>query len=201
MSDKISAIEVERKFHVPKDCDVKLTDLGAKFISEIKFHDIYYDTHSWDLTLSDHWLRKREEKWELKCPPGNRRQSCSTQYEEFEEENNILHKISLVLSIKSNTSLSDLIDSQTIKPFASYTTKRKNYNFDGVEIVLDQTDFGFNVGEVEVMAKSEAEIQEALQKVDDIVQQLGKNICFYSVVLGPNSILMDYCKKDITQWS
>lgn len=33
-----------------------------------EFHDQYFDTTNFDLTLQDFWLRKRKGCWELKCP-------------------------------------------------------------------------------------------------------------------------------------
>ncbi len=195
--DPPSAIEVERKFCLNEGSEEKLLALGGKLVKESQFTDVYYDTDDYTLTLSDHWLRRRDHTWQLKCPPppapvgaegddtveGNapRNEQKSTQYMEHETEGAILKALTSVLGEDSSTTgcsnLQQLLQVAGLNEFAQYTTHRKTYALDGFTIDLDLTDFGFRVGEIEVLVVDESHISEALHQIDELAEKLGRYYC------------------------
>ncbi len=180
-------IEVERKFVLGKDSDIKLRELGAELVKQNSFRDVYYDTVDNVLARNDHWLRTRDNQWQLKCPPRFRRgNDPSTQYAEYEKEETILKVLQVLLLRKESPSstltvppqgcgnLQGLVQKASLNEFAQYTTHRKTYVLDGFTIDLDLTDFGFQVGEIEVVVADESRITEALRRIDELAVKLGR---------------------------
>ncbi|XP_061095299.1 thiamine-triphosphatase isoform X1 [Conger conger] len=66
-----------------------------------------------------------------------------------------------------------------LAPFAEFTTERCSFSLagggeeGGVRVDLDQADFGYCVGEIEVLVPDENEVQSALQKIQRTAQRLG----------------------------
>lgn len=59
--------------------------------------------------------------------------------------------------------------------FAEYTTVRRSFTLeeDGVQVDLDQADFGYSVGEIEVLVSEGKDVQFALEKIEKAAQKLG----------------------------
>ncbi|KAM9331481.1 thiamine-triphosphatase [Gastrophryne carolinensis] len=179
MSNISNLIEVEIKFVPGPDVDKNLTALGAKLLKEITFRDSYYDSPDLHLTLSDCWLRKREDTWELKHPPQQVHRGLTgafTQYVELTQEDDILNKVSEILGVPCPSSIEEF----NLEEFASFVTCRRKFQLpleenSSTEIVvdLDEADFGFAVGEVEVLVETQEEVQNACQKVEEICRKLG----------------------------
>ena len=93
------AIEVEMKFTIPAGLEDNIRTHGGSLLHQKTFKDVYYDTHCSHLYLNDFWMRRRDETWELKCPPRGVHQPVkgSTQYAEFEVESEILHELQHIL--------------------------------------------------------------------------------------------------------
>ena len=51
---------------------------------------------------------------------------------------------------------------------------RSCYERENVNIVIDETDWGFRIGEVEVMVDSKAKVMEATKQIEQIAKELGK---------------------------
>ena len=172
-------IEVERKFHLPDTAALEdhLSQLGASLIASSSFTDIYYDTSECHLALSDHWLRQRGNKWELKCAPpnhrNNREDQRNTQYAEYDCPGKIANILSDLLGDSGKKDLSQTLESLGCEVLAKYTTVRRTYSLDDMTVDLDTTDFGYSVGEIEVMVDREEEMAHALMKVDQLAQKLG----------------------------
>ncbi|KAM3937567.1 thiamine-triphosphatase isoform 2-T2 [Leptodactylus fuscus] len=172
-------IEVERKFVPGPDVEDKLCTLGAELLEEITFRDSYFDNSDLRLTLNDMWLRRRGDSWELKHPPqrGARGLSgASTQYMELTSEDDIICRVSEELGVPCPLN----IESFGLQEFASFVTRRRRFQLPLVEksnlkvvVDLDEADFGFAVGEVEVLVQTKEEIENALKKVETICKQLG----------------------------
>ncbi|XP_077982586.1 thiamine-triphosphatase-like [Glandiceps talaboti] len=188
-------IEVERKFSLKGDCERKLLEVGAACLQQKSFEDSYYDTDSYDLTLADFWLRQREGQWELKSPPEHRDvESKSAQYAETSAADEILQKISAILKTRSLVSECDsetadqiavFVKQCGLKPFAVFRTDRKTYTLDGgFHIDLDETDFGYRVGEIELTVEQDGDVAAALQKIDAVAEKLG----FTSVTRVPGKM-------------
>ncbi|KAM5192837.1 thiamine-triphosphatase [Mantella aurantiaca] len=173
------SIEVERKFVPGPEVEKSLYALGAVLIKEITFRDSYYDCPDLRLTLADCWLRKREDSWELKHPPqpGARGLTgASTQYIELTQEDKIIGKVSEVLGVPCPSN----IEGFGLNVFASFVTRRRKFQLPleenlstKVVVDLDEADFGFAVGEVEVIVQTQEEVQNAFQKLEEICKKLG----------------------------
>ncbi|KAK2162194.1 hypothetical protein LSH36_102g07005 [Paralvinella palmiformis] len=61
------------------------------------------------------------------------------------------------------------------KPFASFRTERTKYRVgDDIIVDLDVADFGYSIGEIEVMVESGQQRDGAVKKINDFAQKLGK---------------------------
>ncbi|XP_063313215.1 thiamine-triphosphatase-like [Pelobates fuscus] len=179
MSHPSGPIEVERKFVPGPEVEDQLLTLGAVLQDEMKFQDSYYDSPDLRLTLADMWLRKRADSWELKHPlvRGARGlNGTSTQYQELNNEAEIICRVSEELGVPCPHNLESL----QLEEFARFVTTRRKFllplddnSNHNVVVDLDMTDFGFAVGEVEVLVQTKEEVQSALVKVDDICKKLG----------------------------
>ncbi|KAG9283243.1 thiamine-triphosphatase [Astyanax mexicanus] len=193
------SVEVERKFVCESDIQDKLKNIGAVCIGQSEFKDRYYDSPDYTLTLRDFWLRKREESWELKCPAFSRTdvekidEALCTKYREVTDLKKIQAVVKTVCSgavegsldvseqkmtdnyNKNETWLKDLM----LVCFAEYTTQRCSYVFeedggDGkVRVDLDQADFGYCVGEIEVLVSEGGDMQSAQHRIQKMAEKLG----------------------------
>ena len=70
-----------------------------------------------------------------------------------------------------------------MKSFAQLETKRKCYSrdTDKVNIVIDATDWGHSVGEIEIMVMDQDHITEATTKIETIGAELGKILITHSL--------------------
>ncbi|XP_040912099.1 thiamine-triphosphatase isoform X2 [Toxotes jaculatrix] len=189
------SVEVERKFSYSADTLKALEEIGV-CVGQRQFHDQYFDTPQFDLTLRDMWLRKRKGFWELKCPTaaGGGAEETSgaqvkaaalcTRYKEITSLPEIQLRLMDVLKDicedrHSETGSSHQDESWLSKMnlvcFAEFTTMRQSFTLeeDGVQIDLDQADFGYYVGEVEVVVPEGGDVQAALDKIEITAQKLG----------------------------
>ena len=81
-------------------------------------------------------------------------------------------------------SLRDALDHLGItNQFAKYTTYRRSFSLKGAKIDVDGTDFGFTIAEVEVMATNTDGVDDALKKINTLLEEIGEilsirtNIC------------------------
>lgn len=153
-------IEVEKKFSLnnkEKESLIKGSEnLGIKI-----FTDTYYDNQDKDLTTKDIWLRERDNKWELKIPVGNPSEQVSDQYKELTNE----EEIKKYLNFDDNKTLNQSLIESNYKPFASITTRRAKYKKGGLNIDIDEMDFGYEIAEIEKMVEDEQQIQQATKEI------------------------------------
>ncbi|XP_063769671.1 thiamine-triphosphatase [Pseudophryne corroboree] len=179
MSHLSGPIEVEQKFVPGPEIEDSLHALGAELLEEVTFQDSYYDSTDLRLTLCDMWLRRRGDRWELKLPPerdARNVKGSSTQYLELSNDAEIIRRVSEELGVQRPLS----IEALGLNNFASFVTHRRRFQLPHVEgsstkavVDLDETDFGFAVGEVEVLVNRQEEVQDALKKVEEVCKQLG----------------------------
>lgn len=164
--------------------------------SKRQFQDQYFDTPEFDLTLKDIWLRKREGCWELKCPTrvdGTEEMSgvqpkaaaLCTRYKEVTNLPEIQQRVKEVIKefCKDSESSSLQEDEESwvskinLVCFAEFTTVRQSFTLEeeGVQIDLDQADFGYSVGEIEVLVPEGGDVQPALEKIERTAQKLGES--------------------------
>ncbi|XP_034036798.1 thiamine-triphosphatase [Thalassophryne amazonica] len=213
------SIEVERKFLCNADTVKTLEALGAVCIGQWQFHDQYFDTPDFDLTLRNMWLRKRRGCWELKYPittaskregrSGEQptRSSLCTHYKEITnlpeiqlrvgevikgicrdtssqplaelaEEERTPIKAEACCNVASDGSLQDKdswLSEVNLECFAEFTTVRRTFTLDedGVQIDLDHADFGYYVGEIEVLLPDGGDMQCAQDKIQRTADKLG----------------------------
>lgn len=183
----VKLIEVERKFKISSNCRQKLKDMGAVMAKEMRFTDEYYDDIKYKLTLSDCWLRRRNKIWEFKIPPRHLSQKdTSTQYIEIRSEPEIMEHLFRLYNDRKSidcVSMDSLRNELDLDVFATFTTTRQTYHLPNCTVDLDIADFGYEVGEIEVMVSDETRIVDALNIIDDMARKLG----MISMVLYPHS--------------
>jgi predicted adenylyl cyclase CyaB len=155
-------IEVEKKFAPTK---VQLTKLlmSAKFISEIVFKDVYFDTKDFSLILNDKWLRLRDDKLELKLPLGEigHTHKSLDLYDEITNE----IEIRKILNLQKNINIEKALEIAGYKAVASFVTIRKKYQKESFNIDVDEIDFGYNLIEIETLIKNKSGMKAAGKKI------------------------------------
>lgn len=168
-------------------------------IADRQFHDQYFDTPSFDLTLRDIWLRKRKGCWELKRPTTVDKTAKTsgeepkvaelcTRYKEITDLLEIQLRVKEVIKEPNGdeqrcSSLEDedsWLSEMNLVCFAEFTTVRQAFTLEeeGVHIDLDRADFGYSVGEIEVLVPEGEDVQPALEKIERTAQKLGKLAIF-----------------------
>ncbi len=194
-SEAVKMIEIERKFAVTSDAGERIQQAGGERIKERTFVDEYFDTDSYQLTLADCWLRKRDGVWELKVGiHENKLSETCTKYVELEVESEIVARLGAILNAAcsstnpevntqqhaaTSSTVEEYIQQHDVQNFATFKTTRTFYKVGkigdedvDVSVVTDITDFGFNVGEIEIMA-SETEVDKTEQRLEKLSQDLG----------------------------
>ncbi|XP_029313687.1 thiamine-triphosphatase isoform X2 [Cottoperca gobio] len=189
------SVEVERKFLCNADTLKTLQEIGAVCLGQRQFCDQYFDTPKFDLTLRDMWLRKRKGCWELKCPTtsnGTEERSgeqskaaalCS-RYKEITNLPEIQLRVKEVIKDVCADRETEMSPSQedeswlskiNLVCFAEFTTVRRSFTLEeeGVQVDLDQADFGYHVGEIEVLLPEGGDLQSALEKIERTAGKLG----------------------------
>ncbi|CAC5396560.1 THTPA [Mytilus coruscus] len=173
---QMKQIEVERKFRISSDCRQKLMDMGAVMAKENKFSDKYFDDIRYKMTLSDSWLRQRNGRWEFKIPPRHMsKKDSSPQLLEITSETEIMkHLCKLYNYSKSveDITLDQLMNELSLDIFATFTTIRQTYYLPNCTVELDIADFGFEVGEIEVVVNDESRITDAVNIIDEVAKKL-----------------------------
>ncbi|XP_062593030.1 uncharacterized protein LOC134254522 [Saccostrea cucullata] len=170
----LSPVEVERKFKVTADTKIRLVEIGAELHKEKVFLDRYYDNPDYALTLKDCWLRQRNGCWEIKVVNGPLTK-FSTQYQEITNCNEIVDF--LVNHFRredlSGAPIDQVIQKLGLVQFVEFTTTRQTYFLPECTIDLDLTGFGYQVGEIEVMASDKSQIPRALDTITSVAKKLG----------------------------
>ncbi|XP_034718567.1 thiamine-triphosphatase isoform X4 [Etheostoma cragini] len=188
------SVEVERKFVCNADTLKTLEKIGV-CLGQRQFCDQYFDTPTFKLTLRDLWLRKRKECWELKCPTavneeketsGERSKAAAlcSRYKEITNLPEIQLRVKEVLKDvcedrETETSRSQedeaWLSRMNLVCFAEFTTMRRSFTVEeeGVQIDLDQADFGYSVGEIEVLVPEGGDVPSALEKIKRTADMLG----------------------------
>ncbi len=169
-NDGDAMIEVERKFQITEEGKRALTD-GAEFVSEKIMTDTYYDTADLQLTTKDRWLRLRDGKWELKEPLHalGFSKRAADQYRELTTEG----EIRAALRLPAGNDLGADLAKTGYEPFATIKTIRRKYKKEGFVIDLDVMDFGYEIGEIELMVQSESDMLGAVDRIRGFAQKHG----------------------------
>lgn len=136
------------------------------------------------------WLREREGRWELKCPTLLERTARTdaagelcTRYKEITNLAEIQMRVKDVVKDCEDGERGPSLQVEDawlqkcgLVCFAEFTTIRQSFALEeeGVHIDLDQADFGYSVGEIEVLVPEGGDINSALGKIERTAQKLGK---------------------------
>lgn len=178
-------IEVERRFVPGPDMEERLQELGGTLEHQVTFRDSYYDTPDLSLMRADYWLRQREGSgWELKYPGTAVVSGTHTEYMELTVESAIVGQLCDVLGadILGAGGVAAVLGPLGLQEVASFVTKRSAWKvvLSGTDeeepplrVDLDTADFGYAVGEVEVLVHEKAEVAAALEKIQSLSSMLG----------------------------
>jgi len=184
-SSLLKPLEIERKFWYDFDIEKKLLQLGAKQIDHNakQICDEYYDnTSNYFMLLNDYLLRLRNKNkisaWQLKYPSKFISQKIENYYE-IEDKQQIVSSIhSLAMKAKVNLpqfndySFDELIKVFDLKCFARINSTRYSYLYEDVRIDLDETDFGYKLGEIELMLDHQSSTNENMTKSYERISEL-----------------------------
>lgn len=188
-------IEVEQKFLLTEDQKQKLAK-DAKFLHQQKWRDIYYDDAHFSLGLKDWWLRCRDGKWVMKVPVAGDesgrnaaeiKTSLATQYEEINEED----QLRIVLQLENNTgNFAEDLQKAGYHNVAQFETTRQKYQMGDFVIDMDLTNFGYEIGEIELMVSDKSQTAEAQEKIARLANK-------YGLVLAPvRGKVIEFIKKN-----
>ncbi|PGH00168.1 hypothetical protein AJ80_09221 [Polytolypa hystricis UAMH7299] len=166
-----SVIEAERKFHFDKSLLERFRANNGnppffrlEYLGKKTFEDIYFDQNEL-LCSNGIWVRKRNGNWQAKLRQkggggeGGEGGFTNAQYEELEGKDRILDMIrGRRLNVNNDNNADPNCERLGLQLFARYTTYREAWKLDEkFEVVLDTTDFGHSVGEVELVETIEVE--------------------------------------------
>lgn len=167
-------IEVEKKFILTNEEIEKITQ-GAEFLSEKSFTDVYFDTAAFSLTTVDKWLRLRDDRFELKLPMNEGKGASQRKLDQYEELDTDM-AIRNVLDLASKGTLREDLETNGYKPFSTFTTTRRKYKKGDFIIDLDTMDFGYSIGEIELMVSEKSEMENALNKILSFAKELNLSV-------------------------
>uniref|UniRef100_A0A8C5V0M6 Thiamine-triphosphatase n=1 Tax=Microcebus murinus TaxID=30608 RepID=A0A8C5V0M6_MICMU len=179
-------IEVELKFIPGPGTEERLQELGSTLEHRVTFRDTYYDTPELRLMRADYWLRQRDSGWELKCPGAAGVLGPHTQYVELTAEPAIVAQLCEVLETEGpgDGGVAAVLGPMGLQEVASFVTNRSAWKLvllgadeeRPLRVDLDTADFGYTVGEVEVLVHEEAEVPTALEKIHRLSNMLGVQV-------------------------
>ncbi len=166
-------MEVEARFLLTPTSQVRLLE-GAKLIEETKFTVEFLDTPQWTLAYSNHWLKRKNGKYELKIPLKNRELDKTPHLATIFHEEKDKHKILGELDLPDEEDFEAALTKAKIRPFASIETTRTSYQKGAFRLDLDQAQFPlirtgvifhYAVAEIELDVPEDA----AMQAKEDII--------------------------------
>eukprot|EP01087_Luapelamoeba_hula_P011545 TRINITY_DN3145_c0_g1_i1.p1 TRINITY_DN3145_c0_g1~~TRINITY_DN3145_c0_g1_i1.p1 ORF type:complete len:288 (+),score=37.62 TRINITY_DN3145_c0_g1_i1:116-979(+) len=159
--------------------------------------------HHYPLTTNDIWLRRRNRGLECKVPIIDTSESNETKkndpnqhtlprvdrYEELSRVSDIVARLSRVLGNNGGdaqlayANADDDDENQlwmrwpTLRPFCRIESTRTKYDYKGgtATIDIDETDFGYHIGEIEVMVEGSdvpGEMQRRLRDAESCIQRI-----------------------------
>jgi hypothetical protein len=169
-------------------------------------HDEYYDNlESFFLIKNDYWLRIKTIDGKTQClelkmpsnvllPTGQQNLNKYIELINAEDMAKALlelakHSIEILKPILEKlTSIKSITDFFKLEQIATLSSKRTSFTLEnGVKIDLDQTDFGYFCGEIEILIdenSDHADINMAYHLIDETVTNLGKIRLFSGITCG-----------------
>ncbi|EZG06952.1 hypothetical protein H106_03682 [Trichophyton rubrum CBS 735.88] len=166
-----AVIEVERKFSCgPKSGEIFYSNRGSPSFDRVEnigqsvFEDQYFDYRQ-QLFKNGVWIRRREGIWQAKVRTDRTNSTfTNSRFEELSEPGEVLRLVQRLVSgvkfLPTERDGSDIRQSG-LEVMARYTTYRDTWRLNReFEVVLDRTDFGHWVGEVELQRDIEVDEDE-----------------------------------------
>jgi len=178
----------------------RLSQLGFAFASRIEMEDWYFDSPNFNLLRKDCWLRYRtnaqgDGQWQLKIgkTSDHTAKGRSTIYTELEGEDAVEKSCDLLnvpapmdelhapdmndIAFDGYTAPVFPVASSGFIPFARIFTQRSSWkalseSLNDLSVDLDLTDFGYAVGEVELLVDSPSDIATAQHRIRTLIEQL-----------------------------
>lgn len=160
-------IEVEKKFQ-PNGKELEALLADAEFIGEKTHKDAYYDYPDFRLFKKGFRLRNRDGRFELKIKNADFAASGTTNSEEIDKEPQILER----LGFSRDAKLAEIVD-KDFRVYAKWKTQRRKYRKEDFTIDVDETSFGYNVCEIEVMVEHPEDAAEAERKIVELAEKYG----------------------------
>ena len=171
-------IEVEKRFVNVTDENKRALIEDAELLKNKVNVDTYYDQDDFSLTLSDRWLRKRNDQFELKVPIAVGSKTEPTQvYRELETDGEIYE----ALGLPQVTVLEEDLAKAGFKAFMTARTSRGSYKGNGFNIDIDEStfdgqDFTYDGVDIEIMVEEENDIATATQRILDFARERGLSV-------------------------
>jgi uncharacterized protein YjbK len=163
-------IEIERKILLTED-QLDQLEKQSRSSQEVSFLDVYYDTKDYHLTGQNMWLRKREDRFELKRKVKDTA-SKNDIYEELVRDQDIKQAI----GISADAELAQALPSHRIAPFCHLKTIRKSLALELLHLDIDicyEKDFTYRVAEIEFLVQTQDEIPMAEKKIEEWLSKQG----------------------------
>ena len=134
------------------------------------FHDAYFDNPLRVLSKNPSgaiWLRKRDDKWQAKVTKSANKDFQKVSYQEV----SILSEIEKLVS-RYVPECPGPKDNFGLSPFCQYVTDRTEFTAnERFTVALDTTDFGHDVGEVEVIAKEGEDEKKVMGEIEKFMEE------------------------------
>lgn len=163
-------IEVEQKFQLQPEDRERLLE-GATYVSTQVMHDQYWDTAEAKLIAHETFLRYRDGRFELKVPLHRLTKELPKSYhfEELDDEGVIRQR----LGLPAGGELAADLKTAGYGVVADYTTTRTKYRHPPFTLDFDETDFGFQVLEIERTFERETDREAAAQSILEFANRFG----------------------------
>jgi len=149
-------IEIEKKF-IPTFENLEALLDGAVSMGEMTNHDIYYDYPDYRFLKGNIAFRNRNGNFELKL-----KQSGGVHVE--------LEDAKEIESYFNVTDLEKFIE-ENLKIAMEFKVYRKKYKKEDFNLDIDETDFGYKVGEIELMVEKEEDVKNAEEKIEQFASK------------------------------
>ncbi|EAT84184.1 thiamine-triphosphatase [Parastagonospora nodorum] len=201
-------LEVERKFRSLAVQELTAHQGSPSFrsvrsLGQRTLHDVYYDQSSL-LSSAGVWVRQRNGQWEAKIKMGG--DFTNSKFEEITGHRDISRCVKEIIGGKC---IEEGRQFGLVQTAAFVTTRKAWIADDEFQIVLDTTDFGHTVGEVELQQQVsltreremclEQERQRILQKMDDRIAAFMTHYAWAFCPGAPKGKLTAYFERETYQ--
>lgn len=183
-----TTLEVERKFApTSRSTQLLANNSGAKpfrslvFLGSTQFEDVYYDTPDDDLSRAGIWLRRRgdggsDQRWEAKVRVGG--DYTNSAFEELTDVAQISALLGGLLGPGAGLDAgAEAPRGGGLREAARFVSYRSKFLVDGrFTVMLDATDFGHVVGEVELEREIGGSGAEEACDRTRVIQEMDKEI-------------------------